>query len=104
MEGRFCSGRITELFLFLRLLHHHPAFLAENVEVEDLEDAERVHDEENNEPDLAVGSRRFPERKAFPNDAPDEHREEQEAAHEREAETRRRPGTVKQVSKIIHGS
>ena len=65
--------------------------LAEDVEIEDLKDAERVHDKENDEPNLAVGPCRFPEGEAFPDDAPDDHREEQDAADKRKAKSRRCP-------------
>ena len=40
-------------------------------EVDDLEDARRIHDEEDDEPRKLLAARRSPERKTFPYEAPE---------------------------------
>ena len=97
----FKTSFLKELLFFFR--HPPAALFAENVDIEDLKDAERVHDKKDDEPDLAVGPRRFPEREAFPDDAPDEHRSEQEAANPRKTESRHHPRAIEHISEMIHG-
>ena len=70
-------------------------FFTEHVEIEDLEDAERVHDEERDEPALLAFARGAPQREAFPNDRPnDEQAEEKHAADRQNSESEDAPRNI----------